>query len=210
MRSSFTAVLCLALLAGCQAAGVGNFWEKHRIDYTDIRAAEDQFADFAELAAAAPAEEAFAALDDLFDQLKQDTVAYYLYSEWMEGAFYNLLSPCRSAALYGKSVDRIVADGVLTENDYAPYLRRREWIGYNLEGHRLSSPEYPRSTPAPWCWCWTWAVLPAAKPWKNWAVTRSGRIFGNWPSAWATDPIPTFPAGNSCSRRTGWPFSTSE
>ena len=123
MRSSFTAVLCLALLAGCQAAGVGNFWEKHSIDYTDIRAAEDQFADFAELAAAAPAEEAFAALDDLFDQLKQDTVAYYLYSEWMEGAFYNLLSPCRSAALYGKSVDRIVADGVLTENDYAPYLR---------------------------------------------------------------------------------------
>ena len=140
MRSSFTAVLCLALLTGCQAAGVGNFWEKHSIDYTDIRAAEDQFADFAELAAAAPAEEAYAALDDLFDRLKQDTVAYYIYSEWMEGAFYNLLSPCRSAALYGKSVDRIVADGVLTENDYAPYLRRREWIGYNLEGAQAFVP----------------------------------------------------------------------
>lgn len=140
MRNSLTAVLCLALLTGCQAAGVGNFWEKHSIDYTDIRAAEDQFADFAELAAAAPAEEAFTALDDLFDRLKQDTVAYYIYSEWMEGAFYNLLSPCRSAALYGKSVDRIVADGVLTENDYAPYLRRREWIGYNLEGAQAFVP----------------------------------------------------------------------
>ena len=140
MKKVVVAVLCLALLAGCQAGGVGHFWEKHSIDYTDIRAAEDQFADFAERAVAAPEEEALAALDALFDQLQKDTMGYYIYSEWMDGAFYNLLSPCRSATLYGKAVDRMVADGVLTENEYAPYLRRREWIGYNLEGAQAFVP----------------------------------------------------------------------
>lgn len=140
MKNFVAAILCLALLAGCQAGGVGNFWEKHSIDYTDIRAAEDQFADFAERAVAAPEEEALAALDALFDQLQKDTMGYYIYSEWMDGAFYNLLSPCRNATLYGKAVDRMVADGVLTENEYAPYLRRREWIGYNLEGAQAFVP----------------------------------------------------------------------
>ena len=134
MKNFNIAVLCLVLLAGCQATGVGDFWKKHTIDYSDIHAAEDQFADFAELAVSAPVEDALAALDDLFDQLKQDTVGYYLYADWMDGAFYNLLSPCRSAALYGKAVDRFVADGILSANECDPYLQRREWIGYNLEG----------------------------------------------------------------------------
>lgn len=140
MKNFVIAVLCLALLMGCQTSGVGNFWEKHNIDYSDIHAAEDQFADFAELAASAPVEDALAALDELFDKLQQDTVGYYIYSEWMDGAFYNILSPCRNADLYGKAVDRIVADGILTENDYAPYLRRREWLGYNLEGTQAFVP----------------------------------------------------------------------
>lgn len=140
MKRTLTAVLCLALLAGCRAPGVGEFWNTHSIDYSDIHAAEEQFADFAELAVAAPAEEALAAMDVLFDKLKQDTVAYYVYAEWMDGAFYNLLSPCRDATLYGKAVDRMVADGILTENDYAPYLRRREWIGFNREGSTAFVP----------------------------------------------------------------------
>jgi hypothetical protein len=140
MKNFVAAILCLALLTGCQAGGVGNFWERHSIDYSDIRAAEDQFADFAERAVAAPEEEALTALDALFDKLQKDTVGYYVYAEWMDGAFYSVLSPCRSATLYRKAVDRMVADGVLTENDYAPYLRRQEWIGYNLEGAQAFVP----------------------------------------------------------------------
>ena len=54
MKNFLTAVLCLALLAGCRASGVGQFWNTHSIDYSDIHAAEEQFADFAELAAKAP------------------------------------------------------------------------------------------------------------------------------------------------------------
>ena len=140
MKHFPTAILCLALLVGCQATGVGNFWNRHSIDISDIDDAEEQFADFAELAASAPAEDALAALDVLFDKLKQDTLAYYLYSEWMDGAFYNLISPCRSASLYGKAVDRFVADGILTTDECEPFLRRREWIGYNLEGTKAIVP----------------------------------------------------------------------
>ena len=139
-----TSVLCLALLMGCQAAGVGQFWNTHSIDYSDIRAAEDQFADFAELAVSAPEEEALAALDVLFDKLKQDTVGYYLYSEWMDGAFYNLLSPCRNVTLYGKAVDRIVADGILQPYECEPFLQRREWIQYNQEGAKAFVPGMSR------------------------------------------------------------------
>lgn len=140
MKNFIIAVLCLALLAGCRASGVGDFWNTHSIDYSDIRAAEEQFADFAELTVPAPEQDALAALDVLFDKLKQDTVAYYLYSEWMDGAFYNLLSPCRNATLYGKAVDRMAADGILTPNDCEPYLQRREWIQYNLEGTQAVVP----------------------------------------------------------------------
>lgn len=140
MKYFQTVVLCLALLAGCQTQGVSSFWDTHSIDYSDIRAAEDQFADFAELAVSAPQEEALAALDRLFDKLSQDPVAYYIYAGWMDGAFYHPLSPCRNAALYGKAVERMVADGILGEEEYHPFLQRREWMGYNLEGTQAVVP----------------------------------------------------------------------
>ncbi len=127
-------------LVSCGNAGVKEFWDSHSIDYSDIRAAEDQFAEFAERAVAAPEEDACAALDALFDRLREDEVAYYIYSEWMDAAFYSLLSPCRHAALYSKAVDRIVSDGVLPMDDCEPYLRKREWIQYNRVGEKATVP----------------------------------------------------------------------
>lgn len=144
MKHLRIAILGLALLAGCRAADVSTFWDSHSIDYSDIRAAEDQFADFAELAVSAPEQEALAALDVLFDKLKRDTVGYYIYSEWMDGAFYTLLSPCRNAVLYGKAVDRIVADGILEPYEYEPFLQKREWIQYNQEGTKAIVPGISR------------------------------------------------------------------
>lgn len=112
-------------LASCGNAQVKDFWDTHSIDYSDYRAAEDQFAEFAEQAVAAPVDDACAALDALFDRLCEDEVAYYIYAEWMDAAFYNLLSPCRNAALYSKAVDRIVSDGILSMDDCDPYLQKR-------------------------------------------------------------------------------------
>ena len=138
-RISALLLVTLALFS-CAKSEVVLFWSTHSIDYTDIDAAENQFADFAELAVAAPEPEALKAIDVLFNSLKKDEVAYYIYTDWMEGAFYNILSPCRSAALYGKCVNRIVKDGIIPQGAQTPYLQKREWIEYNLPGSVATVP----------------------------------------------------------------------
>lgn len=140
MKHAATIILCLALLSGCQAHGIRGYWNSGPLLDKDIRAAEEHFADFAELAVASPEADALAAMDALFDRLRQDTVAYYIYSDWINGAFYNLLSPCRSEALYGKAVERIVNDAVLQTDECEPFLQKLQWIGYNQPGEPAVVP----------------------------------------------------------------------
>ena len=138
--------LILLILASCNQQGVRSFWKDHSIDYTDIQAAEDQFAQYAELAVAAPEKDALASLECLFKQLKKDEVAYYIYADWMAGAFYNLLSPCRSPLLFTRAVEHMVKDGIMTEGSYQSFLRQRDWIQYNLPGAPATVPGYPAFT----------------------------------------------------------------
>ena len=140
MNHLSTAILGLALLAGCQAQDISTYWDTRSIDYSDIQAAEAQFAEFAELAVSSPEKDALKAMDKLFDLLKKDTVAYYVYSGWMDGAFYNLLSPCRSEALYTKAVERMEGDGILDGYECEPFLKRKEWIQFNQEGTKANVP----------------------------------------------------------------------
>lgn len=130
----------LAILSGCQRSGIKAYWDNYKFDFEDIRKEEDHFAAFATLAINSPREDSFKAIDRLFDKLVKDEVAYYVYTSWIDGAFYNVLSPCRDAALYSKAVDRIIADGVLTESECEQYLRKREWIGYNQAGAAATLP----------------------------------------------------------------------
>lgn len=140
MKYLGTFTVCLALLTGCQATDVRSYWNNRSIDCTDMDAAQEQFADFAELAASAPEEDALAALDVLFDKLSEDPVSYYVHSEWMDGAFYSILSPARNAALYGKAVERMMADGILDLEANNPFLQKLEWIQYNQEGSEALVP----------------------------------------------------------------------
>ena len=140
MRHSAVFILCLALLTGCQASGIRGFWNDVPLLENDLSVSEDRFASFAEQAVSAPEEDALAAMDDLFDKLKEDPVAYYIYTEWIDASFYSPLSPCRSAVLYDKAVDRIVADGILSADECGPFLRNREWILYNREGAKATVP----------------------------------------------------------------------
>ncbi len=140
MKKITLILLSLALLTGCRGKGISCYWDNHSIDYSDISAAQEQFADYAELASAAPEKEALASLDNLFDKLLKDEVAYYIYTQWIDGAFYNILSPCRNEALYFKAVERMVKDGVLTPSDCESYLQRREWFQYNLKGQAATVP----------------------------------------------------------------------
>lgn len=132
--------LILLILASCKEQGVRSFWNTHSIDYSDIDAAEEQFADFAELAVAAPEKDGLAALDGLFKQLKKDEVGYYIYADWMAGAFYNLLSPCRNPLLFNRAVEHMVKDGIMSEGSYQSFLRQREWIQYNQKGSKATVP----------------------------------------------------------------------
>ena len=144
------AILCsLCLFSGCNNTGkktktatdIASFWNGKSLLEEEIDISEDRFADFAMLITEAPENEAFAAIDTLFDRLKsEDEVAYYIYSGWIDGAFYNLLSPCRSAKLYSKAVERIVSDGVLNSDECTPFIKKAEWIKYNLEGTEAIVP----------------------------------------------------------------------
>lgn len=133
-------LMSLALLAGCQRADVKSFWKTHQINQKDIQQEEDQFASFAQLAAHSPEKDALDALDGLFDLLREDEVMYYVYTDWMDAAFYSLLSPCRNAALYSKAVDRMVVDGIVTGSDIDTRLQRKDWINYNIKGARAIVP----------------------------------------------------------------------
>jgi hypothetical protein len=135
-----SALIILMLLVGCQGSGLRSFWKSHSIDYSDINAAQDQFASFAELAVAGPESEALLAIDALFDKLQEDTVAYYIYTNWLDGAFYNILSPCRNSVMYSKAVDRIVADAILSQDECEPFKQKREWLNYILEGQKATVP----------------------------------------------------------------------
>ena len=140
VRLSLISTLCLTILAGCHSSGVRGFWKDVPLVEEDLSVSENRFADFAELAVKAPAQESIEEMDALFDRLKDDEVAYYIYSEWMDAAFYNPYSPCRNAALYSKAVERMVADGVLGIDEYEPYLRNRDWINLNLKGDKALVP----------------------------------------------------------------------
>jgi hypothetical protein len=140
VRLSLISTLCLTLLAGCHSSGVRGFWKDVPLLEENLSVSENRFADFAELAVKAPEQESIQELDALFDRLKDDEVAYYIYSEWMDAAFYNPYSPCRSAALYTKAVERLVSDGVLSMDDCEPYLQHRDWININLKGNKAIVP----------------------------------------------------------------------
>lgn len=139
MRRLSLYILCLALLSGCQTGNVASFWDGRSVVVEDIAASEEQFAEFASAAAKALPQDALHAMDVLFDKLKEDPVDYFIYAEWMD-AFYDILSPCRSALLYGKAVERLVSDGILTDNEYAHFQKRLEWMQFNTEGSPAMVP----------------------------------------------------------------------
>lgn len=140
MKHSAILFLCLAFLSGCQASGIRGYWNNVPLLENDLRVSEDRFTAFAEMAAEAPEAEALAAMDNLFDRLRTDTVAYYIYADWIDAAFYSIYSPCRNAGIYCKAVERFVSDAILTGEECEPLLRKRQWIGYNLPGEKAMVP----------------------------------------------------------------------
>lgn len=136
------AVLALTLAACSPKSGISRFWNDADISAleSDFDGAKKRFTEFAELSLKAPSEEAGRALDVLFDRLAADEVAYYVYEEWCEGAFYNLLSPYRNAALFEHVAARVEADGIMT--DELPRIQSlRRYNSLNLKGQQITLPD---------------------------------------------------------------------
>lgn len=134
--------VCLAILAGCHSGGIRGYWDNAPLLDADITVSEDRFARFAELTVKASPEDALMEMDNLFNRLSENEVAYYLYPEWLDGAFYSIYSPCRNYLLYSRAVERIVTDGILPMDECEQYIRRREWFSYNLVGERATVPSF--------------------------------------------------------------------
>ena len=135
-----TAALLAALAMSCKSPSVKGYWDSHKPDITDIRAAEDEFAKFAELAVAAPEEDAHAEIDKLFDQLKSNEIAYFVYTEWVVTAFYSSASPCRNCPLFVYSMQRILSDGIIDGYDAELYAGFVTACQSNRVGDSLTLP----------------------------------------------------------------------
>ena len=139
---SVLAALSVLLSACAPKSGISGFWKDADVAAvkSDFDGAKERFTEFAELSLNAPAEEAEKALDVLFDRLAADEVAYYVYEEWCEGAFYNIFSPYRNAGLFEHIAARIEDDGIMAD-DIERIRLLRHYNSLNLKGQPISLPE---------------------------------------------------------------------
>lgn len=132
------AVLCgFCLFSGCKNPG-GK--AKTPLLEEDIRVSENRFAEWAENIVKAPREKAFQSVDALFERLRTDTVAYYIYSDWFVSAFYNIQSPCRQPDIFTYAAKKIITDGVMTPDECSYFARLLEWALANREGETAVIP----------------------------------------------------------------------
>lgn len=140
MKKLLPVLLTAFALASCAGSGVKGYWQKHPPQILDIPKAKEQVAAFAELTTISSQEDALLETDRLFDLLKQDEVAYYVYSEWIDGIFYSINSPFRNAILYSKAAERIITDGVFSPDECEPFIKRRDWALINQQGTEAVIP----------------------------------------------------------------------
>lgn len=153
-RSAIFALAAFTLLIAACNRSVSKFWDKVDITVTETNyaASQDRFAEFCELAAKAPQEEAEAGLDALLEKLKADEVSYYVYTEWIVSAFHSILSPCHNPQLFAKAVERFAADGVMNADEVAPLAELAAKDMLNTEGSSCTMPDLfdAEGNPAPW------------------------------------------------------------
>lgn len=142
MRRSVLYIAVVAVLLGAcrERPSVASYWASRSLDISDIRASEEEFAEFAELAVSAPVEDAIAGIDLLLDRVSSQPVTYYVYSQWLFEGFGSLLSPCHSDTLFVYAADRIVSEGIMDGYERELFLTRREYCLHNRVGMRADIP----------------------------------------------------------------------
>ena len=140
MRKTAFLLTLVMLLSGCKGPGARSYWDTHSTDVEDYRVSEEEFADFAELTLAMSPEKAREEIDRLYEKIGDDAVSYIIYSEWIAGAFYSMLSPCMDKDLYVYAADRMLRERVLDDYDLEVVGLRRENCLHNRKGMTAEIP----------------------------------------------------------------------
>lgn len=129
------------IISGCRdTSGIRGYWSSHTPDITDYAAAEEEFADFAQLALQAPEADAFAAVDMLLNKARKDEVTYLVYTDLIARAFATISSPCYSCAIFTHAADKILRQDLLSDFAAEEYSLRREFCLHNRVGDRAEIP----------------------------------------------------------------------
>ena len=132
-----------AIISGCREvdnSGIRGYWSSRTLDLSDVDAAEDEFAQFAELAVQAPEKDAFAAIDMLLDKASKDEVVYLVYADWIARGFATLASPCHSCELFLHAADKMLKDKKFVGYSREEYLKLREFCLHNRVGDKAEIP----------------------------------------------------------------------
>ncbi len=134
--------VCTVLLSACSSgSGVSAYWNDvdPTVNESNYPAQRDRFAEFAMLASTSEDKESCAALDRLMKKLRKDEVSYYVYSEWIEAAFYSIKSPSHDPVLFEHAADLMINDGMMP--DQAGRIERlRYYNSLNLSGQKCTLP----------------------------------------------------------------------
>lgn len=139
------AILLLAsatLISGCRNnSGIRGYWSSRTLDIDNYPAAEEEFADFAELAAAAPESDAFAAIDQLLKKARKDDVTYIIYADLILRGFSSIASPCHSCPIFMHAADNILSHGIPSGDMAVRYKKRMTLCSHNNVGDIAEIPE---------------------------------------------------------------------
>ena len=135
-------VASASIISGCRNnSGVRGYWSSRTLDVDHYEAAEEEFADFVELAAAAPQADAFAAVDQLLKKARKDDVAYIIYADLIMRGFSSIGSPCRSCPIFLHAADNILSHGIPSGDMAMRYQKRRELCLHNNVGKAAEFPK---------------------------------------------------------------------
>ena len=143
MRHFVLALAAIAvIISGCRDnTGVRGYWSSSDLNLDNYDAAEEEFADFVELAYAAPEKDAFAAVDMLLKKARKDDVTYLVYADLIMRGFSAIGSPCRSCPIFIHAADNMLSHGIPSGDMTERYKTRRELCFHNGVGDDAEIPE---------------------------------------------------------------------
>ena len=131
-----------AIISGCRDnTGVRGYWSSRDLNLDNYDAAEEEFADFVELAYSAPEKDAFAAVDKLLKKARKDEVTYLVYADLILRGFSSIGSPCRSCPIFIHAADNILSHGIPSGDMTIRYQKRRELCLHNGVGDVAQIPQ---------------------------------------------------------------------